>query len=228
LRLFCCILRFRTVGIVLGAMSFQSVWAQSDCDDVPEGRRLQCERVMDCMTIEDGDIRRACISTAQRSATDTSKQENAEEAPTLVDLVVLPRRNATQARRQADRKPPEPIPEAPEEEPVIQEASSDTLPDVPVGTFAGKITRIFESYQKRQIIAVGNRYVFESNDADEARFEVGQTVEGRESKSLFFGGGRKWRLIGPSTRPVEAFRIRCERDDIGRDNRRRCDRMLDP
>ena len=186
---------------------------------------------MDCMAVEDGDVRRACIAAAQRAASVTPKRETVEEAPTLVDLVVLPRRNARQSGQQAVRTPPKVVPEAPEvpeEEIVETEAeSAESLPEIPVGTFSGKVTRIFDSYLKRQIIAVENRYVFESNKADEARFEVGQVIQGQESKSLFFGGGRKWRLTGPSTRPVEAFRIRCERDDIGRDNRRRCDRMLD-
>lgn len=227
MRLYCYISRFRYACIVFGALFVQSVWAQSDCDDVPEGRRLQCERVMDCMAIEDGDVRRVCISTAQRSAVNTPSQEADEDSPTLVDLVVIPRRNAMQTRQKELRPPPEPIVAAPEESSANEEVPSETLLDVPVGTFSGKITRIFDSYQKRQIIAIENLYVFESNDGDEARFEVGQTVQGREGKSLFFGGGRKWRLTGPSTRPVDAFRIRCERDDIGRDNRRRCDRMLD-
>ena len=76
----------------------------------------------------------------------------------------------------------------------------------------------------RQLIAVDNRYVFESDQATPGRFKAGQPVQIQKSNSLL--GSRKWLLTGPTGGSVVALRIRCERSDLGRDDRRRCNNML--
>lgn len=210
-------------GVMVGALVGAPAWGQTGCEDVPEARRGQCERVMDCMAIEDGDVRSTCIAAAQRSVADTPQTDGSQQPvapPALIEETVIPRKTVAPAPQQPDSRlatrpdsgtggQPEPLREPPP-------------------TFSGEVTQIFASMLERQLIAIDNSYLFESDQAGHARFKVGQTVDAKKRKKSLFGDGRSWRLIGPSTRPVDAFRIRCEREDIGRDDRRRCDRMLDP
>ena len=200
-----------------------SAWGQTGCEEVPEARRAQCEKVMDCMTIDDADIRRACIAQAQRS--------QAIQAPTPPRVEAETRRTEPAAVR-ATRQTP-----AIEEQTLATQgeartpdratADADSSPlRAPPDSFTGEVTRIHQSVLERQVIALDNSYVFTSDLAKQARLKVGQMVEAERARSRI-RSGRSWRLMGPSKRPIDAFRIRCERDDIGSDNRRRCDRMLD-
>ena len=208
---------FVAASVLLGVLTGAPASAQTGCEEVPESRRAQCEKVMDCMAIDDADIRRACIATAQRQ----------DAAPAV----------QTETRRTA----PEPVRETRQPAPAIEEQTLATQDDTPVPTaaeadttplrtppdsFTGEVTRIHQSVLDRQVIALDNNYVFTSDLAKQARLKVGQMVEAERATSRI-RSGRSWRLIGPSRRPIDAFRIRCERDDIGSDNRRRCDRMLD-
>ena len=215
-------------SILLGVMASAPAAAQTGCEEVPESRRAQCEKVMDCMAIDDADIRRACIATAQRQ--DEAPAPQAAEAPT-------PPVVQTETRRTA----PEPVREMRQPAPAIEEQTLATQDDTPAPTateadtpplrtppdsFTGEVTRIHQSVLDRQVIALDNNYVFTSDLAKQARLKVGQMVEAERATSRI-RSGRSWRLTGPSRRSIDAFRIRCERDDIGSDNRRRCDRMLD-
>ena len=128
-----------------------------------------------------------------------------KEPPTLEEQTVVTRRPA----RQPDAVQPQ-------DEPLR----------APPDRFMGEVTRIHQSVLDRQVIALDNSYVFVSDQAAQARLKVGQTVEAVKARSRI-GSGRAWRLTGPSRRPIDAFRARCERDDIGSDDRRRCERMLD-
>ena len=219
---------FVAASVLLGGLTSAPASAQTGCEEVPESRRVQCEKVMDCMAIDDADIRRACIATAQRQ--DAAPTPQAAEAPTRSAV-------QTETRRTA----PEPVRETRQPAPAIEEQTLATQDDTPAPTaaeadaaplrtppdsFTGEVTRIHQSVLDRQVIALDNSYVFTSDLAKQARLKVGQMVEAERATSRI-RSGRSWRLIGPSRRPIDAFRIRCERDDIGSDNRRRCDRMLD-
>ncbi|MCY3810566.1 MAG: hypothetical protein OXH15_02075 [Gammaproteobacteria bacterium] len=187
------------------------------------------------MTIEDADVRRACINAAQReeaqeSAPQTVQPERVQqpvrevsEAPPAVEERVVRPEPAAESKRPptleeqtvVTRRPATPAGE-PEVEPLRE----------PPDRFTGEVTRIHQSVLDRQVIAVDNRYVFVSDQAAQARLKVGQSVEAVKARSRI-RSSRTWRLTGPSRRPVDAFRARCERDDIGSDDRRRCERMLD-
>lgn len=225
----------KALGFLIAASTGLSAWGQTGCEDVPEARRAQCEKVMDCMTIEDADVRRACINAAQReeaqeSAPQTVQPERVQqpvrevsEAPPAVEERVVRPEPAAESKRPptleeqtvVTRRPATPAGE-PEVEPLRE----------PPDRFTGEVTRIHQSVLDRQVIAVDNRYVFVSDQAAQARLKVGQSVEAVKARSRI-RSSRTWRLTGPSRRPVDAFRARCERDDIGSDDRRRCERMLD-
>ena len=235
-------LRTRILAVLVTASAGTTAWAQTGCEDVPEARRAQCEKVMDCMTIEDADVRRACINAAQREAVQESPSpqtvqperveqgvervspEEREAPPVVQERIVRPTQPAESTapptleeqtvgtRRTASQ----PAPGAPQAEPLR----------APPDSFTGEVTRIHQSVLDRQVIALDNRYVFFSDQAAQARLKVGQSVEVVKARSRI-RAGRTWRLTGPSRRPIDAFRARCERDDIGSDDRRRCDRMLE-
>ena len=227
------------LGLLVAASASISAWGQTGCEDVPEARRAQCEKVMDCMTIEDADVRRACINAAQREeARATSPQtvqpervqqpvRGVSEAPAAVQERVVRPEPATEAER----------PPRLEEQTVVTRRSARPTPPgagepqveplrEPPDRFTGEVTRIHQSVLDRQVITVDNSYVFVSDQAAQARLKVGQSVEAVKARSRI-RSSRTWRLTGPSRRPIDAFRARCERDDIGSDDRRRCDRMLD-
>ena len=285
----CHSLQVRTLGILVAASASVPVWAQTGCEDVPEARRAQCEKVMDCMTVEDADVRRACINAAQREAAPESPRSRPTVRPERVQPERVqegieqvrpeepsageregraPRMGEPSAGEREGRAPRMGEPSAGEREgpaprmepPVVQERTvrptqaleskePPTLEEQTVATrraarqpdavqpqdqplrpppdlFTGEVTRIHQSVLDRQVIALDNSYVFVSDQAAQARLKVGQTVEAVKARSRI-RSGRTWRLTGPSRRPIDAFRARCERDDIGSDDRRRCERMLD-
>ena len=231
--------RVRTLAFLIGASASISAWGQTGCEDVPEARRAQCEKVMDCMTIEDADVRRACINAAQREEAQESTPQTVQpervqqpvrevsEAPAAVEERVVRPEPAAESKRPptleeqtvVTRRPARPT------TPGVGEAEVEPLREPP-DRFTGEVTRIHQSVLDRQVIAVDNSYVFVSDQAAQARLKVGQSVEAVKARSRI-RSGRTWRLTGPSRRPVDAFRARCERDDIGSDDRRRCERMLD-
>ena len=197
---------------------------------------------MDCMTIEDADVRRACINAAQREdvreSPPTRPTVQAERAQQAVEQVAPEARPVVQDRvvRPEQAEQPTKAPKLEEQTVVTRRAPRERNPvtvqpeyeplRAPPDRFTGEVTRIHQSVLDRQVIALDNSYVFVSDQAAQARLKVGQTVEAVKARSRI-RSGRSWRLTGPSRRPVDAFRARCERDDIGSDDRRRCERMLD-
>ena len=227
------------LGLLIAASASIPAWGQTGCEDVPEARRAQCEKVMDCMAIEDADVRRACINAAQReeaqeSALETVQPERVQqparevsEAPAVVEQRVVRPEPAAESKRPptleeqtvVTRRPARPT------TPGAGEPEIEPLREPP-DRFTGEVTRIHQSVLDRQVIALDNSYVFVSDQAAQARLKVGQSVEAVKARSRI-RSSRTWRITGPSRRPIDAFRARCERDDIGSDDRRRCERMLD-
>ena len=235
--------RLRALAVLVTAFAGMTAWAQTGCEDVPEARRAQCEKVMDCMAIEDSDVRRACINAAQREATQESPPSQQTVQPERVQQGVervsseeheappVVQERAVRPTQPAESTAPPTLEEQtvgtrrPASQPTRDAAQPEPL-RAPPDSFTGEVTRIHQSVLDRQVIALDNRYVFFGDQAAQARLKVGQSVEAVKARSRI-RAGRTWRLTGPSRRPIDAFRARCERDDIGTDDRRRCDRMLE-
>ena len=241
--------RLRALAFLITASASMTAWAQTGCEDVPEARRAQCEKVMDCMTIEDADVRRACINAAQRETAEESPSrqtvqpervqqparqvspgEHEAPAPRIEERSGVRERTVRPTQAEAAKAPPTLDEQTvgtrrPASQPTRDAAQPEPL-RAPPDSFTGEVTRIHQSVLDRQVIALDNRYVFVSDQAAQARLKVGQSVEAVKARSRI-RAGRTWRLTGPSRRPIDAFRARCERDDIGSDDRRRCERMLE-
>lgn len=205
----------RFVGFLLAVLIGFPAWSQTGCEEVPEPRRAQCEKVMDCMAIEDADVRRACIEGAQK----LPQQPGQIEEP----IPPEPRQEtgATTLEQQTvviQRETSAPSREWPQAE--------DSPLRKPAESFTAQVTRVHQSILDRQVIALDNSFVFVSDLASPARLKAGQTVEVKKASSRLVSS-RTWRITGPNRHRIEAVRIRCESDAIGGDDRRRCARMLD-
>ena len=99
-------------------------------------------------------------------------------------------------------------------------------PQEPPDEFEGTISRIYQSILDRQLIAVDSKYLFESDRASHARLKEGERVTVAKVSSRFWTG-RKWRVTGSSRTPVVGYRVRCEKQDIRSEDRRKCRQMLD-
>lgn len=194
----------------------------SGCEHLSGVQKTQCERVLDCMSINDREVRQACVAAVERS---TLKTPAERDEPVTQEAAPLPARTDSPRpapSRTAPRQETRESLEARVEELEEQLAGSESAE--PPERFSGKITAIFSSVLDRKLLTVDDQYLFESDQASEGRFKVGQTVQMKKSPSLL--GSRKWLLTGPVGRSVDALRIRCERDDLGRSDRTRCDSML--
>ena len=217
----------RVVGFLLGVLIGFPAWSQTGCEEVPEPRRAQCEKVMDCMAIEAADVRRACIDAAQKPPQQPARilqptrieqppqteepirsEPRQEAAATTLEqqTVVIPRETSAQSR------------DAPQAE--------DSRLRKPAQSFTAQVTRVHQSILDRQVIALDNSFVFVSDLASPARLKAGQTVEVNKASSRR-ASSRTWRITGPNRHRIEAVRVRCESDAIGGDDRRRCAQMLD-
>ncbi len=228
------------VAVALTTLAALPLWAESTCEAVPESRRAECEKVLDCMTIEDGNVRRACIEAAQRTEQPAPIPEPAEEPQQHLDQPPEPK--PPQELEPEQLLKPDPREEAREpptlEERTVSLGGRQSAPahgerqrpspelSPPREKFTANISRIHQSILDRQVIALDNSYVFVSDQASPARLQVGDTVDVERRKSRF-RASRTWRIVGANRHTIEAFRIRCENDDISADDRRRCEQMLD-
>lgn len=199
-------------ALAVASPAFADASSESRCDELPEPRRAHCEKVLDCMAIDDADVRRVCLEEARRQSERPPAQPARQGTTPGGPPVLVEETLGTPPPRSRPQEAPLSPPVTPREPP----------PD----HFHAEVTGIHQSILDRQVIALDNRYVFEGEHARRARLKQGHEVEVRRMKSRF-GSGRNWRVTGPARIPVELLRIRCERDDIGSDDRRRCERMLD-
>ena len=224
------------VAVALTTLAALPLWAESTCEAVPESRRAECEKVLDCMTIEDGNVRRACIEAAQRTEQPAPSPEASEELDQPPEpepsQELEPEQLLEPAPREDTREPPM------LEERTVSLGGRQSAPargepqgpspelHPPAEKFTANVSRIHQSILDRQVIALDNSYVFVSDQASPARLQVGDTVDVERRKSRF-RASRTWRIVGANRHTIEAFRIRCENDDISADDRRRCEQMLD-
>ena len=202
------IARSRAPCAALLALLAAAGTAADRCADLDGAQRTRCEKVVDCMAIDDTEVRRVCLdavdadpSAPQRGAQAPDRGEPASAAPGGDPSESVPR---------GDHAP---------------ERSGGAGGREPPDDFSAEVTRIHQSILERQLISVDDSYLFVGDDARRGRLKVGQTVEVSRMESRF-RPGRNWRIVGPTRNPIEVFRIRCERGDLPRDDRRRCEQML--
>lgn len=89
--------------------------------------------------------------------------------------------------------------------------------------FTAQVTGHHDLVRDRQLVVLDDALLFEGDRAASSRISVGDEVEVVKASSL---RGRRYQITGPTKRPFDALRIRCERHELSVDNRRKCERMI--
>lgn len=228
-----------------------------DCDSLPESRRALCAMVQACTTVADETQRQECFRAAADSLgndaeatgdedeavvvrAETANEETTpvDEAPALQTEVVEAPLEDDPVQAKANEAPaPAVVPaetaEA-EAEPkrsrvarafreLIAAQRATDAPTLP-RRFTAEVTAHHDLVRDRQLVVLDDALLFEGDRAASSRISVGDEVEVVKVSSL---RGRRYQITGPTKRPFDALRIRCERRELSVDNRRKCERMID-
>lgn len=89
--------------------------------------------------------------------------------------------------------------------------------------FTAEVTAHHDLVRDRQLVVLDDALLFEGDKAASSRISVGDEVEVVKTSSR---RGRRYQITGPTRRPFDALRIRCELSELSVDNRRKCERMI--
>lgn len=188
------------------------------CDELPETRQALCWMVVACGALADEARREECYRVAAESlqhgglphaasepTTRTTPQPAAEVEDEPVPVVV---RRAT---------PPVQTAAGPRSEVTTKQVLTEVL-DIP-RRFSARVTVERKLVRNRQLLVLDDKLLFETDNADTARIDAGDTVDVVKASSL---RGRNYQIVGPSKRAAIGIRIRCELSDLSVRNRRKC------
>ena len=227
-----------------------------DCDSLPESRRALCAMVQACTTVADETQRQECFRAAAdslgndaeatgdedeavvvRAETASEETTPVDEAPALQTEVVEAPLEDDPVQAKANEAPaPAVVPaetaEA-EAEPkrsrvarafqeLIAAQRATDAPTLP-RRFTAEVTAHHDLVRDRQLVVLDDALLFEGDRAASSRISVGDEVEVVKASSR---RGRRYQITGPTRRPFDALRIRCELHELSVDNRRKCERMI--
>ena len=165
-----------------------------------EGRREECYRIA-VDALQHGGVPPAPAATA-----DAQEEEVPPPAPAVV-------------RREPRPVAPESLP-TPASQPseVTSKTVLQEVLDIPK-RFSAQVTAQRDLVRNRQLLVLDGKLLFQTDNADTASIDVGDTVDVVKASSL---RGRSYQIVGPSKRATTGLRIRCERSDLSVSNRRKC------
>lgn len=151
--------------------------------------------------------------------TPTAAEPEADPKPRLVSRVFKRLRGSGRA----EVSPPDPttVPVAP---PVAKPAPVPVPPALATPTelpdrFDAEVTMVRRLIHNRQLIALDNGMLFESDRARQSHIEAGDQVRVKRASSRF---GRRYQIAGPVRGAVSAIRLRCDSTEASKDTRRKC------
>lgn len=189
------------------------------CDELPEARQALCWMVVACGALDDEGRRAECyriavdslqhggVPPAPASTADAQEEEVPPPAPAVV---------RSEPRPVAPAKSP-PTPASQPSEVTTKTVLQEVL-DIPK-RFSAQVTAQRRLVRNRQLLVLDDKLLFETDNADSASIDVGDTVDVVKASSL---RGRSYQIVGPSKRATTGLRIRCERSDLSVGNRRKC------
>lgn len=195
------------------------------CDELPETRQAFCWMVVACGALADEARREECYRVAAESlqhgglphVPSPSEATAAPSSPAVVEAEDVPEPVATQSAA-----PPAPVPAEPTSRVTTKQVLTEVL-DIP-RRFSAQVTVARKLVRNRQLLVLDDKLLFETDNADTARIDAGDTVDVVKASSL---RGRNYQIVGPSKRAAIGIRIRCERSDLSVGNRRKCAMLPD-
>ena len=217
-------------GLAGSAALAQEVAATADitrCDHLPEERRDLCWMVTACGALADEGRREECYRiaadtlrhggsrTSEGSAEPASATSGERDPPATAPVASETSRtlDADESHAAERSSPPSQV--------TVKTVAREVL-DIP-RRFSAQVTGKRELVRNRQLLALDDRLLFETDQADTADIDVGDQVDVVKASSAL---GRSFQITGPARRAVVGLRIRCERLDLGARNRRHCSAMV--
>lgn len=222
---------FSFAALLLGVAVAGEVGAD-DCAEAPETEQAACWMEEGCRRLNDNARRTECLRLAadlrrslQAESAPADRAEPTEPAPATPTPLAETAPASPPDDAGSPDSPPAPSPavvaEAPTEiasQVVSEQVVDRTVLDIP-NRFTADITALRRLARDRQLVAVDNQLLFEGDVAAESALKLGDQVEIQRVSRAF---GERYRIIGPSRRPVMARRISCERLELSKQSRRRC------
>lgn len=220
----------------LAAAANEGAVTSESCDSLPQSQRALCLMVQACATLADVAQRQECYNAAAARYAEADPRD-AEQSSAPADRPAPAKVVETPQEREAATVRPEPPLTA---EGTRRQATGErtgTLtrvrrlfadqsaargPEIP-RRFTAEVTAHRELVRDRQLLVLDDKLLFEGDNASSSAIRLGDEVKVVKASSF---RGRKYQITGPTRRSFEALRIRCERTDLGTDNRRKCDGMM--
>lgn len=207
------------------------------CDGLPEARQALCWMVVACGALPNESRREECYRTAAdylqlgEAPASTEEHEPASVSQSTLRQESGTPETAIAAPAAAD---PSAAGESPPSEPPPTTAGQARASQVTTTVVAREVLELPRRFtaqvtakrvlvRNRQLLALDDTLLFETDEADTANIEAGDRVEVVKASS---GKGRKYQITGPAKRAVLGLRIRCERLDLSADNQRKCSALL--
>ena len=240
--------------LVLAASLFAggAVWADADCDALPEAEQPLCRILARCEALADEDAKDECLRTARAlgamlqgdDAGSPTEAAHQAERPRWRRWLRLPGRTAPEQPETASA----PVAAAPEPDPAPPPAKPEPAPVAPpapshiVETDANEVG-IAETVVDRTVFDIPRR--FEGSVTAFRRLVRDRQLIAVDDRLLFLGdvadesnievgdtvlvrrtssmfGGERYIITGPSERSIAGRRILCERIELNKVNRNRC------
>ncbi len=236
---------FLGAGVVFASLSAaadEGVADPESCANLPEAQRPLCLMVQACATLADSARRQECYSAAAERLAEADPQSAEQpsvqaEQPSVQAKESSPAEVVAPRERETVSANPEPPPTGENVEPQRGGERTGTLtrvrrlfagpsaaqgPEIP-RRFTAEVTAHRKLVRDRQLLVLDDKLLFEGDNAASSAIGLGDQVQVVKASSF---RGRKYQITGPSRRSFEALRLRCERTDLGTDNRRKCNGMM--
>ena len=188
------------------------------CDELPETRQALCWMVVACGALADEARREECYRVAAESLQHGGLPHAAAASEPTAKPTPQPAAKVEDEPAPVVRRAAPPAQTAvPRSEVTTKRVLTEVL-DIP-RRFSARVTVERRLVRNRQLLVLDDKLLFETDNADTARIDAGDTVDVVKASSR---RGRSYQIVGPSKRAATGLRIRCERSDLSVDNRRKC------
>ena len=202
------------------------------CEALPKPEQTRCWALRACATIDDEVRRQECFravagedveaAAVGEDAEATSDARTGQEAAPASqpprpanDTAAASAETNTPTRSAVPADSPKPEWDG---ESVDKRTVERTVLQIP-RRFSARVTARRELLHNRQLIALDDELVFETDRAGQSHLKVGDRVDVVRASSLF---ARRFRISGPSRGTVTGTRLRCEHLEVSADTRRKC------